>query len=294
MRAIDPDADPVFTARKGYYRRSAIEALSGVPPLALIAAEHTAQIGAAQAHEIYSKAEEHELLFQDVELGPDERGRPRPAIDVLSCTTTMEVGIDIGSLSGVALRNMPPARANYQQRAGRAGRRGNAIATVVALASADSHDEHYFAHPAELIAGSVQDPTLSLDNEDIARRHVTAFLLQRYHSARLPNIAPEAQPQLFEVLGTVQGFARPDSPLNREDLAGWLSANEPVLRAEIDAWLPSELGPALRARLLDRLITNTLDSIDCALVEHAARGGEGDMTTVANNTVATEETEPHA
>ena len=274
MRPVDPDTDPVFSARKGYYRRSTIEALNGVAPLALIAAEHTAQIGAAQAHEIYSRAEEHELLFQDVALGPDERGREQPAIDVLSCTTTMEVGIDIGSLSGVALRNMPPARANYQQRAGRAGRRGNAIATVVALASADSHDEHYFAHPAELIAGSVQDPTLTLDNEDIARRHVTAFLLQRYLGAKLPDIAPEDQPQLFEVLGTVQAFRDPNSDLNRDDLERWLNDNAGILRAEIDSWLPEELGSAIRHRLLDNLVANTIGSLDLALAGDAAIGNE--------------------
>src|SRR6185436_18691773 len=106
---IDPDADPVFVARKGYYRASTVNALQTppTPPMALIAAEHTAQLNTAQAQDVFSKAEEHELLFQDVDLGPDETGRERPAIDVLSCTTTMEVGIDIGTLSGVSLRNMP-------------------------------------------------------------------------------------------------------------------------------------------------------------------------------------------
>ena len=177
--------------------------------MALVAAEHTAQINSAQSEEIFSKAEEHEILFQDVDLGPGDTGRERPAIDVLSCTTTMEVGIDIGALSGVSLRNMPPARANYQQRAGRAGRRGNAVATVTAFASADSHDEHYFEHPDQMIRGSVDGPSLTLGNPVIARRHITAYLLQRYHQARLPEINPDDQPHLFAVLGTVADFKNP-------------------------------------------------------------------------------------
>jgi Lhr-like helicase len=274
VRAVNPDTDPVFVARKGYYRQSTIDALAGQPPLALIAAEHTAQIGTAQAHEIYSRAEEHELLFQDVELGADEHGKEHPAIDVLSCTTTMEVGIDIGSLSGVALRNMPPARANYQQRAGRAGRRGNAIATVVAMASSDSHDEHFFANPAELVTGRVKDPTLTLDNEDIARRHITAFILQRYHSARLPHIEPEDQPQLFEVLGSVHAFRDRRSPLNRADLELWLTQNNSGLRAEIDEWLPQELNAGSRHHLLDDFASLTLHALDLALAGDAGTGPE--------------------
>src|SRR5207248_7629400 len=96
---VDPNTDSVFAARKGYYRASTVEALKTppTPPLALIAAEHTAQLNTAQAEEVFSRAEEHELLFQDVDLGPEEGGRERPAVDVLSCTTTMEVGIDIGT-----------------------------------------------------------------------------------------------------------------------------------------------------------------------------------------------------
>jgi Helicase conserved C-terminal domain len=136
VRTLDPATDAVFKARKGYYRASTERALASPPetPMSIIAAEHTAQLNAAQSGAVFSKAEEHELLFQDVDFGrPGEP--PQAAIDVLSCTTTMEVGIDIGNLSGVALRNMPPSRANYQQRAGPAGRRGNAVATVLACAA---------------------------------------------------------------------------------------------------------------------------------------------------------------
>ncbi len=264
---IDPDKDPVFVARKGYYRASTLDALRAPPtaPMALIAAEHTAQLNTAQADEVFSKAEEHELLFQDVDLGPEDTGRERPAIDVLSCTTTMEVGIDIGTLSGVSLRNMPPARANYQQRAGRAGRRGNAVATVTAFGSADSHDEHYFTHPDQMIRGAVDDPTLTLDNPEIARRHVTAYLLQRYHQAKLPEIEPEAQPHLFAVLGTVQDFKNPKKVLNRPDLEEWLRSNEAALKSDVAAWLPSEIGAADRQQLLDALVEGTLQPIDEAI-----------------------------
>jgi len=270
VHMIDPDTDPVFVARKAYYRRDTVQALrEGRQPVALIAAEHTAQLNDAQADEVFSDAEEHELLFQDVDLGEG-----KPAIDVLSCTTTMEVGIDIGALSGVALRNMPPARANYQQRAGRAGRRGRAVATVTAFASADSHDEHCFTAPDEVIRGPVTDPELGLDNWQIARRHLTAFLLQEYLRDRLPPQPPVSEDaeqqspygsQLFEVLGTVEGFKLPNSPLNRFDFTAWLTAEAPVLLKRARTWLPSQLPQWSDPEMLSRAILETAAEVARAI-----------------------------
>ena len=283
VREIDPDSDPVFIARKGYYRASSIRALGleHEPPLVLIAAEHTAQLNAAQSDEVFSRAEQHELLFQDVDIGLPSPGEQSPtAIDVLSSTTTMEVGIDIGTLSGVALRNMPPARSSYQQRAGRAGRRGNAVATVLAFGSADSHDEQYFREPESMVRGPVDDPVLTLDNVDIARRHITAYLFQRYHESRLPHVDLEEQPQLFEVLGTVQGFLRRDSRLNREDFEIWLRENESRLCESVKNWLPVSIAQHDRDKLIEQLIDQTLFIVDSALPNNPNEKIDGQVEEV--------------
>ncbi|RJQ08841.1 MAG: DUF1998 domain-containing protein [Dehalococcoidia bacterium] len=295
VKIVDPDSDPVFAARKAYYRGSSVRALREPPesPMAIIAAEHTAQLNTAQADEVFSKSEEHELLFQDVDLGPTIPGQSRTAIDVLSSTTTMEVGIDIGVLSGVALRNMPPARSNYQQRAGRAGRRGNAVATVIAFGSADSHDEHYFSEPEMMVRGPVSDPLLTLDNPEIARRHLTAFLLQRYHYERLPEIPPEDQRQLFEVLGTVPDFRGDTSALNRRDFEDWLRTNQSMLAAEADDWLPHELAGTDRSGLLAGIVDATLAAIDKAIdVGDASRdSGDADTSDGATGNAADDDAE---
>lgn len=274
VQPLDPDTDEVFAKRKGYYRRAIKEALGPTPqtPLSLIAAEHTAQLNAAGVDSIFSKSEENELLFQDVEI-PHASGRAAPmAIDVLSSTTTMEVGIDIGQLSGVALRTMPPGRANYQQRAGRAGRRGNAIATVVAFSGSDTHDEHYFSQPQAMISGPVVDPTLTLNNLDIARRHVRAFLVQTYHQHKIPAVAAGAGTgNLFSVLGDVDDFLKPNSVLSRDDFEKWMKANEKLLRDRVSSWIPGELAVADRETLLKEMVADTMNAIDVALYERTSQ-----------------------
>lgn len=270
VHAFDPSTDSVFQARKGFYRDPVVEALNATKPrlMSLIAAEHTAQLGSASPDEAFSQAEEHEMEFQDIDLAwRDVEQYAKTSIDVLSSTTTMEVGIDIGELSGVALRNMPPGRANYQQRAGRAGRRGNAVATVIAFGSADSHDEHYFSDPKAMIRGPVLDPRLTLENPDIARRHIRAFLLQRYHEDRLPDLDEESEglSNLFSVLGTVQDFREGTGAIHRQDFADWLKANESKLRAAIDQWLPKQIAPSARDLLLDDFVTDVKKAFDLAI-----------------------------
>lgn len=264
---IDPFVDPVFRARKAYYRRATEEVLDDASkrPLALIAAEHTAQLNSSDQEEAFSKAERNELLFQDINIAWKEQDDAPVAIDILSSTTTMEVGIDIGALSGVALRNMPPGRANYQQRAGRAGRRGTAVATVVAFGSVDSHDEHYFSHPEEMISGKVVAPLLTLDNSDIAKRHIRAFLLQCYHQDRLPEFDPGQPHDLFSVLGKVGSFRAGSGVLNRDDLAAWLSEHEADLKERVAKWLPEQLTAAGIDALIAGMAKDCLDEIDKAI-----------------------------
>jgi MrfA Zn-binding domain/Helicase conserved C-terminal domain len=267
VEEFDPNTDQVFTARRGYYREPVAQALTQSEPsfISLIAAEHTAQLNAAQPEDIFSQAEKHEIRFQDIDLAWRDTDVREPAIDVLSSTTTMEVGIDIGELSGVALRNMPPARANYQQRSGRAGRRGTAVATVIAFGSSDSHDDHYFVSPDEMIRGPVKDARLTLENPDIARRHLRAYLLQRYHEARIPGVDPQADPNLFSVLGRVRDFRSGTGVLHREDFQRWLNENRADLEETVDHWLPQELSASDRAMLIGEMITDVVHAVDDAI-----------------------------
>lgn len=114
-------------------------------------------------------------IFVD-DLG--EVARLAREIDMLSVTTTMEVGIDIGSLQTVYQANMPPQRFNYQQRVGRAGRRGQAFSFVITFCRGRSHDAYYFAHPAAITGDPPPPPFLATGHDPIPRRLLTKVWLR--------------------------------------------------------------------------------------------------------------------
>lgn len=253
--------DNVFMTRKGFYRKDVDQKTSDLRPF--VAEEHTAAIGAVDAQDAFSRAEWHEMRFQDLDvLGPG--GEPGGIVDVLSCTTTMEVGIDIGSLTAVALRNVPPNRSNYQQRAGRAGRRGSSLSTVITYADQGTHDQRYFKRPAEMISGPVTDPVLNLENSEIVRRHGYALILSMFQRERIRDDQQSAATSnIFSSLGRVNDFRTGDQDaFSFRGLQAWLSAKEIEIAAAIrsivpDEYLQSEESEdinAIPARLLARLV----------------------------------------
>lgn len=133
------------------------------------------------------RIEEHTAQLNPVKGQEYQNKFKSGKINVLSCSTTFEMGINLGDLQAVALSNVPPSVANYRQRAGRAGRNKSGTSFIFTWASDRPHDQAYFDDPAEIINGAVRVPKIALSNELIARRHINALLLGDFLRFRYKN-----------------------------------------------------------------------------------------------------------
>lgn len=126
----------------------------------------------------FVEAQKRQRLFQNIIVSADKEIERFDGIDILSVTTTMEAGVDIGSLDAVMLGNVPPLRFNYQQRVGRAGRQTTPTSVAFTLCRSRSHDENYFLDVESMTGAPPSAPYLALDQQIILRRVAAAEALR--------------------------------------------------------------------------------------------------------------------
>lgn len=147
----------------------------------MVAREHTAQLSAKTAGSYQKHFEEGK-------------------INVLSCSTTFEMGVDVGELEATFQRNVPPETSNYIQRAGRAGRRTSSAAFSVTFSRRSSHDMTFFQNPEQIIAGKINAPILEIDNEKIAQRHLNSIVVAWFFKER-PEFFTDDTRRIIEAIG---------------------------------------------------------------------------------------------
>lgn len=189
----------------------------------------------------YFATAEHSAQQDSRTLAQYEKEFKSGDLNLLSCSTTMEMGIDIGGVSMVAMNNVPPHPANYLQRAGRAGRRREPRSLVMTLCKSNPHDQSVFQYSRWAFDIPLPAPTVSLDSAIIVQRHIHSLLLSRF-LAKATSINPSEQTRL-----TCEAFFLGELP-PANDFLNWCRSTS----AKESSKLIKELSQLVRHSVLDR------------------------------------------
>lgn len=178
---------------------------------------------------------ERQRHFRNIIL-PDEGNREVKTIDLLSVTTTLEVGVDIGALQAVMLGNMPPQRFNYQQRVGRAGRRGQAYSVILTFCRGRSHDEFYFANPKKITGDAPPTPFLTMGQERIFKRLLAKEILRRAYDEKRIDVTSDDKSSVHGEFGSIDTWA-----LYKPEIIKWINENGEAIEQTVNALLTLQL-----------------------------------------------------
>ena len=198
-------------------------------------------------------AEEH-----SAQLSPHENRRLQDLFkygirNILSATTTLELGIDIGGLNAVLMSNVPPGKANYLQRAGRAGRRSDGSSAVITYARPQPYDREVFNRVGDYLDRPLRKPLVFLDRNRVVKRHFHSFLLGEFFRAIYPEDQHVGAMNAFGNMGTFCGVPK---------VAYWKKGDpKPSVRTPIASghqldfpwWNPDLKMPGLEAQFLSYL-----------------------------------------
>lgn len=224
-----------------------------------------------------SEGRKRQRLFQGVCLPPPEEQPLSDTVDALSVTTTMEAGVDIGSLLAVMMANMPPLRFNYQQRVGRAGRRGAALSVALTLCRGRSHDDYYFQRPDGITADPPPPPYVDMAALPILKRVLAKEVLREAFDDIRPFGAATAD-SVHGEFGTSAAWQQPapqpppgsaPGATVQDLIADWIATHHSRVSDICDLLLHAAAASlqAQRPAILAYALTGLVAEIDAAVVD---------------------------